>query len=846
MIRGVGTVRSIPSMEATPVTAAPSLARRRAAFVVGCAVATAVADWFAPTIFAGHSLVLGIVFYWVALERAGPRAALLPLLATAATLWLKWSQPYSAALVAFEGLAVGWAWRRRLNPLLADLLFWAAVGTPLSWFVYRSVYVIPHPAFGHALVVQVVNGLIAVWMAVVVTSLLPRRLRSEAKPSEKIRVFILKRYIAVGTFPLLAAVLLAGRYFETVSLDQTRQNLDAVARRLAGNIGWQINRAQQVVAGLAASMSTETEFLAAARRIERLERARAGSGPFVTLLMTDAHGAVVSSTVPATLARAPTGSLSVADREYFQAPMRTGEPYLSDVFRGRGFGQDLLVAASAPSITLDGRRLGIVEGSIPINEIADLLRRGLPAAGWRGVLTDRRHRVIAAHAWALAPLEPLADTRVGRLMKNSTAPERYTDDLAKGRESFFSLSVPVPGTGWTLTLQRPWADVLRPVTDIYLIFVSVALVAMLLAAAITTWSITGFLRAARELARFAGAPLERARQLEQSAEALREVPREMQEMMRQLAAMAGRLREESAGREQLVAELESRVQARTRELQQALVAAQTADRAKSAFLATVSHELRTPLTAIINGSALLKRAASTKSELEVRTLTSIDKSSQALLHVISDVLDYSKLEAGALGVSCGPFRPAAVLAEVAEVLAPSARQAGLAFTTECQCAPELEWQGDAARLRQVLINLAGNAIKFTPSGAVSIAACVAEPAADLPLRLCFAVRDTGPGIPLVQQQAVFEPFVQLDASHTRVQAGTGLGLSISRKLVEAMGGGLGLRSTPGEGATFEVWLPARSASPRETSAPRSEAGAVHARARAADAPDVGGHFAANR
>ena len=128
----------------------------------------AYADWFAPGVFFGHSLVLGNVFYLIGVRLVGPYAALAVLAAITATLVVKWQQPFSALLIALEGLAVAGAWRRRINPLLADLAYWIVLGTPLSWFLYRHVVVIPDPSFTQALLLQPANGLVAVWLSYLV------------------------------------------------------------------------------------------------------------------------------------------------------------------------------------------------------------------------------------------------------------------------------------------------------------------------------------------------------------------------------------------------------------------------------------------------------------------------------------------------------------------------------------------------------------------------------------------------------------------------------------------------------------------------------------------------------
>ena len=191
-------------------------------------------------------------------------------------------------------------------------------------------------------------------------------------------------------------------------------------------------------------------------------------------------------------------------------------------------------------------------------------------------------------------------------------------------------------------------------------------------------------------------------------------------MIHNLGEMAGRLESEGRARAELLARLEVRVKERTAQLEDALRLARQADRTKGVFLATVTHELRTPLTAIITGVKLLRMSPEPRTEPEARTLATLDHASRALMNVISDVLDYSRLEAGAVRAEVVPFKPAAVVAEVVSILDPEVERARLELRTFAEHPAALEWRSDSQRVKQVLLNLAGNAVKFTSSGRVEI------------------------------------------------------------------------------------------------------------------------------
>ncbi len=269
------------------------------------------------------------------------------------------------------------------------------------------------------------------------------------------------------------------------------------------------------------------------------------------------------------------------------------------------------------------------------------------------------------------------------------------------------------------------------------------------------------------------------------------------EMLQQIHARNQRLADHRRKLQELVIE-------RTKNFEQAARQAEKASQAKGDFLARMSHEIRTPMNGVVGMAELLENTGLEQQQQHmVQTMRS---SADALLEIINDILDFSKIEAGQLQVLETAFSPVEILEEVCEFLAPQAHERNLELICDIAATVPQKCSGDPIRLRQVLVNLLGNAIKYTEKGHIVVRAAATE-LADAKVQLRIEVEDTGYGVPEGQLETIFEAFTQGDSFETRKHGGTGLGLAITRELVTLLGGEVKATSKLGTGSTFWVTLP---------------------------------------
>lgn len=748
----------------------------------------------------------------------GPWGLLATAIAFAPTV-LTFGHPFALMLATTEGIwLVLTVRRRRWNPMVADVLFWILVGAPLGWYLYRSIGRLPTELVLLTLLKQGVTQLVFVTVAVVFLQLWPA-----FRPTPGTgRVLGLRELVFKYMFVLTAVPLvLAGLGFSVMS----RRIAEAEERALMLDATHDATR--QVEQFLELHQAT---LVSAARFIERhpdqagslIEEIRRTHPALITLLVADATGGIVE-TAPGDV-RAQLRGSSVADRAYFWVARERGEPYVSGVFRGRGFGSDLLVALSVPLQDETGRFAGIVQASLEIQRFGrSALVTG--AAGTEMILADQGGRVIYADpATGLRTLEHLQHTTL-RPFLSRRPEELLTHDLVidgRTQRRVRSYGARCGKFGLLVVAQRP---VLAPLNEVQHGYGLIGVIV----AGVLGGAILVAMVARRRLA----TPLEHfARDAEGQAArgvvaeiASPEIalPREVALVFAAFNRLAARLQATHAELRRNNAELDRRVAERTAEAEQARQIAEAASRSKTDFLTMTSHEIRTPLNAII-GLAEGSDSAAVDPALAAR-LELIRHAGERLLGVVNDLLDLSRVEAGKLELALAPVEIAALSREVTGLLSTLARRQAVALRWDTGAEVPAWVKTDGARLHQVIVNLVGNGLKFARQGSVQVRVDAVSRRAGR-VRLRFAVIDTGPGIAPEEQSRLFQPFAQLRGAAEGAMPGSGLGLVISRRLVELLGGTLQLHSEVGRGTEFAFEIEVEPAEPpRVESAPVS-AGAM--------------------
>lgn len=541
---------------------------------------------------------------------------------------------------------------------------------------------------------------------------------------------------------------------------------------------------------------------------QRLASIANGYPGYLTFLMTDEVG-YITHAYPAELLQLviENDDLDVSYRSYFSVPRSSGELYISEAFKGKGFGSDPIVAISSP-IYSEGKFTGVLEGSLNLSSFNGYDEQEINHKVAM-VITDPNDVVVfASPVLGIQPLQKLSDT---------LCLQGQCEGATPGQVDWIYSNVESSEYNWKVTKLYPQQEFANQVSEYVVIAILFLLLLTLIANLASVLVAIAFSKPLNALIENFGKfdpsnpSFENIQfRSKQYLEEIAKLDAGFDQLRLRLVQLFGQLNHANVKQEKLNTELtqlnsslEQRVTEKTSSLEIALKQANQASEAKSRFLANMSHEIRTPMNGILGACQNLQHAE--LDDKSRRRLDVIQQSAKALMDILNGILDWSKIESGKMTVEATVFNLPDQLTNCVELHRYSAQQKHIELSLViAEDIPNFV-NGDSTKLNQILNNLLSNAIKFTEQGYVKVDARYHRG------NLLLSVKDSGIGIDEKHKNQVFEEFAQADLSTTRNYGGTGLGLAISQGLANLMGGLLSLDSEVGVGTTLSLKLPMRLA-----------------------------------
>ena len=758
-------------------------------------------------LFSNTELIFGNSIAIVVLLFYGLIPALIVSILASLMTYFSWDTPINVLPMAIELLVIHWALKHNRNAILSGVIYWSTLGWMLVYVLVEIFYVEPDYASRAIVIKYVFNGILAILVGFVLARFISSITGISTSHSNRNVSQILSYQLFMLAAIVLSVVAISGlRFLQVQRLDDINNYLELKAATSAERIESHVKRHQQALAMSKAHLS-ESNNTAELQKLVTLLKETYPS--ILTLLATDKDGNILVTAPESLLKTAREGNVTnVSDRSYFSFPKTQLKPFVSEVFQGRGFGDDVIIALSIPIIN-QGKFDGIIEASLNLRLFSELDTHLLD--NFEGLLLfDRQNRVIyASEHYGYDFLDDLTDSNA---VKRLTQSQNYFMETKSGHH-FIGKNLTIDALEWQVVVGIPRAYYENSLNNYMVVVVLILVFTLILIYNLSEYIARVMTRPIRALSdRLSDAKhpedLDLSKFNTQNIRELTEVTKRLQEFSERSKTTLAALAETNIAKDHINQELkslnenlESIVTQKTADLNVALNDANQANEAKSDFLANMSHEIRTPMNGILGILDLLIQSDVNSDQKEFLRLA--QNSANSLLVLINDILDLSKVESGMLEVESIPFSMFDTVDDSVAFYRSHLQDKKLriSFDTKNDSSVCL---GDPNRVRQILNNLLSNAIKFTSEGRVTIS--LDSSIEDGQIAYTLKVSDTGIGIAADKVDELFASFTQADSSTTRLYGGTGLGLAICKRLTELMNGTIDAKSQIGEGTTFTVKL----------------------------------------